>query len=50
MSPPRRPALGEQARRALVEAVVRRQADPDFAALVRRIVEEDRELLDRLAR
>jgi hypothetical protein len=46
----RRIVLGEQARQALVEAVVRRHSDPEFAALVRRIVDEDRELLDRLAR
>lgn len=43
-------SLNETVRRALVEAVEKRRADPTFKARVRRISKEDRELLERLAR
>jgi hypothetical protein len=43
-------SLNETVRRALAEAVERRRDDPEFKARVRRIIEEDRELLERLAR
>lgn len=43
-------SLNETIRSALVEAVERRRSDPEFKALLRRIIEEDRELLDRLAK
>jgi hypothetical protein len=43
-------SLNETVRRALVEAVENRRADPQFQARIRRIIEEDRELLERLAR
>jgi hypothetical protein len=37
-------------RRALVEAVEARRADPGFKARVQKIIREDRELLERLAK
>jgi hypothetical protein len=37
-------------KQALEEAVERRRKDPKFKARVRRIIEEDRELLGRLAK
>lgn len=43
-------SLNETVRRALVEAIQRRRADPEFKSRVRRIIKEDRELLERLAR
>lgn len=43
-------SLNETVRRALSEAVERRRRDPAFKARVRRIIKEDRELLERLAR
>ncbi|MHB8311930.1 MAG: CopG family transcriptional regulator [Candidatus Dormibacteraeota bacterium] len=43
-------SLNETVRRALVEAVEARRADPEFRSRVRRIIDEDRELLERLAR
>ncbi|MHB8295891.1 MAG: ribbon-helix-helix protein, CopG family [Acidimicrobiales bacterium] len=43
-------SLNETVRRALVEAVEARRADPEFKSRVQRIIEEDRELLQRLAR
>ena len=43
-------SLNEAVRRALAEAVERRRRDPAFKARVRRIIKEDRELLERLAR
>ncbi len=43
-------SLNETVRKALVEAVQKRRADPEFKARVRRIIKEDRELLERLAR
>ena len=43
-------SLNETVRRALAEAVERRRRDPAFKAKIRRIIKEDRELLERLAR
>lgn len=43
-------SLNETVRRALVEAVEARRADPEFKSRVQRIIDEDRELLERLAR
>jgi hypothetical protein len=43
-------SLNETVRRALVEAVEARRADPEFKSRVQRIIAEDRELLERLAR
>ena len=43
-------SLNETVKSALRDAVERRRADPKFKARVRRIIEEDRELLERLAK
>lgn len=43
-------SLNETVKQALSEAVERRRQDPEFKARLRRIIEEDRELLERLAR
>jgi hypothetical protein len=43
-------SLNETVKVALREAVERRRADPKFKARVRKIIEEDRELLERLAK
>lgn len=43
-------SLNETVKTALREAVERRRRDPKFKARVRRIIEEDRELLERLAK
>lgn len=43
-------SLNETVRRALVEAVEARRADPEFRSRVQRIIDQDRELLERLAR
>ena len=43
-------SLNETVQQALVEAVERRRGDPEFKARLARIIEQDRELLDRLAR
>ena len=43
-------SLNETVKSALAEAVERRRADPEFKKRLRRIIEEDRELLERLAR
>lgn len=43
-------SLNETMKQALKEAVERRRKDPKFKARVRRIIEEDRELLERLAK
>ena len=43
-------SLNETVRRALAEAVEARRADPTFRSRIQRILEEDRELLERLAR
>lgn len=43
-------SLNETVKTALREAVERRRKDPKFKARVQRIIEEDRELLERLAK
>lgn len=43
-------SLNEAVRRALRESVEARKADPEFQNRVRRIIEEDRALLERLAK
>jgi len=43
-------SLNETVKIALREAVARRQQDPAFRRRVRQIIEEDRELLERLAK
>ncbi len=43
-------SLNGTVRRAMVEAVEARRADPEFEFRVHRIITEDRELLERLAR
>ncbi len=43
-------SLNETVKQALKEAVERRSQDPEFKARLRRIIEEDRELLERLAK
>lgn len=43
-------SLNETVKSALRDAVERRRADPKFKARVKRIIEEDRELLERLAK
>jgi hypothetical protein len=43
-------SLNETVKMALREAVERRRHDPKFRSRVRRIIEEDRELLERLAK
>ena len=42
-------SLNETVKTALREAVERRKRDPEFRARVQRIIEQDRELLERLA-
>lgn len=43
-------SLNETIKQALREAVERRRSDPEFKVRLRRIIEEDRELLERLAK
>jgi hypothetical protein len=43
-------SLNETVKTALREAVERRRDDPEFKRRVRRIIEEDTELLERLAK
>jgi hypothetical protein len=43
-------SLNETIKNALAEAVQRRREDPEFRQRVQRIIEQDRELLERLAR
>ena len=43
-------SLNETVKLALSEAVERRRGDPDFKARVRKIIDQDRELLERLAK
>lgn len=43
-------SLNETVKLALSEAVERRRQDPKFKARVRKIIEQDRELLERLAK
>ncbi|HWH10197.1 MAG TPA: hypothetical protein VG165_03655 [Solirubrobacteraceae bacterium] len=42
-------SLNETVKQALRAAVSRRRSDPEFKARLRRVIEEDRELLARLA-
>ena len=42
--------MNETVKQALAEAVERRRKDPAFRARLRRIIEEDQELLERLAK
>jgi predicted transcriptional regulator len=43
-------SLNETVKQALIAAVERRRNDPEFKARLRRIIDEDRELLERLAK
>ena len=43
-------SVNETVKQALAEAVERRRNDPEFRARLRRIIEEDQELLERLAK
>lgn len=43
-------SLNETVKEALREAIERRRNDPEFRARIQRIIEEDRELLERLAK
>ena len=43
-------SVNETVKLALAEAVERRRKDPKFRARLRRIIEEDQELLERLAK
>ncbi len=43
-------SLNETVKTALRESIERRRNDPDFKARIKLIIEEDRELLERLAR
>jgi hypothetical protein len=43
-------SLNETVKTALREAVERRRSDPKFKERVQRIIDEDRELLERLAK
>ena len=43
-------SLNETVKSALIEAVERRRNDPEFKKTLKRIIEQDRELLERLAK
>ena len=43
-------SVNETVKQALVEAIERRRKDPAFRTSLRRIVKEDQELLERLAK
>ncbi len=43
-------SLNETVKQALIAAVERRRNDPEFKVRLRRIIDEDRELLERLAK
>jgi hypothetical protein len=43
-------SVNETVKQALSEAIERRRSDPSFRARLRRIVSEDQELLERLAK
>lgn len=43
-------SLNETVKTALIEAVERRRSDPEFKKTLAKIIEQDRELLERLAR
>ena len=42
-------SINETVKQALRESIDRRRGDPEFKSRLRRIIEEDRELLERLA-
>lgn len=42
-------SINETVKQALREAVESRRGDPDFRSRLKRVIEEDRELLERLA-
>ena len=42
--------VSQAAREAIDKHIEQRKADPEFRARIKRIIEEDREILDRLAR
>jgi hypothetical protein len=43
-------SLNETVKVALIEAVERRRNDPEFKKTLKKIIDQDRELLERLAR
>ena len=43
-------SVNETVKQALAEAVERRRKDPAFRARLRKVIEEDQELLERLAK
>lgn len=43
-------SLNETVKQALIEAVERRRQDPEFRERIKRIIEHDRALLERLAK
>ncbi len=43
-------SLNETVKQALIEAIQRRRKNPKFRARLAKIIEEDRELLERLAK
>jgi len=43
-------SLNETVKQALTEAIERRRQDPEFRERIKRIIEHDRELLERLAK
>jgi hypothetical protein len=43
-------SVNETIKQALEEAIARRRKDPKFRARLRKIIDEDRELLERLAK
>lgn len=43
-------SLNETVKTALIEAVERRRKDPEFKKTIKKIIDRDRELLERLAR
>lgn len=43
-------SLNETVKTALIEAVERRRNDPEFKKNLKKIIDQDRELLERLAR
>ena len=43
-------SVNETVKQALAESVARRRKDPKFKARLRKIIDEDRELLERLAK
>ena len=43
-------SLNETVKQSLAETVAQRRKDPEFKARVARIIEEDKELLERLAK